>query len=65
MSKEKLYEAMEDWDNSELDDYERDEQLMDQVQTFNERNGTNYDKRKELSAYKRWRWHKYSPLIER
>ena len=37
-----IYLWMEDFDNAELSDYEREEQLRECVQTYNEQYGTYY-----------------------
>jgi hypothetical protein len=59
-----LYEFMEDFDNSELSDYERDEQLMEAVKEYNEKNNTSYNPEKSLIAYKiaykAWVYRKYN-----
>ena len=47
-----LYEFMEDFDNAELDDYERDEQLRNAVVDYNEEYGTAYKPAKALLNYK-------------
>jgi len=47
-----VFEFMEDFDNAELNDYDRDEQIRDAVIQYNEENGTSYDPDKTLSAYK-------------
>lgn len=60
-ARQRLYEAMEDFDNVELDAYEHDEQLMDAVVSFNEREGTVYDKYKELIRYKSWQRERNQP----
>jgi len=59
--KERLYLHMEDWDNAELYDSERDEQLMEAVQTFNEREAMAYDKYRELRNYKSWQRERNQP----
>jgi hypothetical protein len=43
---------MEDWDNTELPDYDRDEQLMDAVKEYNEAHGTDYKPAATLRNYK-------------
>lgn len=37
-----VFEFMEDYDNAELSNYERREQLEDAVMTYNEEHGTNH-----------------------
>lgn len=55
-----LYEFMEDFDNSELSDYERHEQLMEAVREYNEKNNTQFEPLKSLKAYKIWIYRKYN-----
>lgn len=47
-----LFDFMEDFDNSELSDYERDEQLLEAVRDYNNEYGTDYTPKTELRNYK-------------
>ena len=55
-----LYEFMEDFDNSELSDSERREQLENAVMDYNEHYGTSYDSRRSFYNYESWRKEKYT-----
>ena len=57
-----LYEFMEDFDNSELSEYERREQLENAVADYNEENGTSYNPAKSFLNYESWRKEKYTEL---
>lgn len=46
-----IYQYIADFDNSELPDDERIEQLEDAARTYNEENGTVYDVRKVVDKY--------------
>lgn len=49
-----LFEFMEDFDNSELDNYEWKEQLRDACKEYNEKHGTKYDPDRAVVNYLRW-----------
>jgi hypothetical protein len=57
-SLEKLFLHMEDFDNAELNDYERKEQLREAVQAFNENNGTEYSLDLSVKMYGTWQYDK-------
>ena len=59
MTRISIFDYMEDWDNAELPDYERDEQLMEAVRDYNEEHGTNHDPQKALIKYKSVQRKKY------
>lgn len=48
-----IFEHLEDFDNTELSEYERDEQLREAVRAFNEENGTSHPLDYTVRAYKR------------
>ncbi len=47
-----LFDFMSDFDNSDLSEDERDEQLMEAVQDYNFQNDSNFDPKRELKNYK-------------
>lgn len=53
-----VYEHMEDFDNAELSDYERNEQLREAVQDYNAVHGTEHNPEKCLIRYKAMQWRK-------
>lgn len=55
-----VFEYMEDFDNEELNDYDRFEQLYEAVLDFNEEFDTTHDPRKTVERYFQWNKAKYS-----
>jgi hypothetical protein len=51
-----VFDFMEDFDNAELSDYERDEQLREAVKEYNEQFHGSYDPYRTLKQYKSQRW---------
>ena len=47
----KIFDFLEDWDNSELTELENLEQLEEKVRDYNEEYGTFYDPRREALRY--------------
>lgn len=46
-----IFQQLEDFDNAELSDYERKEQLMEAVMDYNDSYGTDFDPDKEADRY--------------
>jgi hypothetical protein len=57
-----LNEWLEDFDNAELSEYERTEQLREAVIEFNEKNGTSYDPDKSVARYQAWQSRRHYEL---
>ena len=53
-----LYEFMQDFDNSELSNYDRDEQLRESIEQYNQDNGTKYGS-EYVRNYKSWLMDQY------
>lgn len=47
-----IYEWLEDFDNTELSEFDRTEQLREAVIEYNEDNGTTHDPDKTVKKYK-------------
>lgn len=54
-----LFEFMEDFDNAELSEYDRREQLEDSVRDYNEMYGTNHDPSKAYARYQSFQRTRY------
>jgi hypothetical protein len=54
-------EWMEDFDNEELSDYDREEQLREAVQEYNDEHNANYSADTQLKNYRSWKREKYKP----
>lgn len=49
-----LYLWMEDFDNAELSESDRKDQLEEAVRVYNSEHGTDYSPRASVIAYERW-----------
>ena len=52
---------MEDFDNPELSDYDRDEQLREAVEDYNAEYNTVHDPQRSVILFNRWVKEKYQP----
>lgn len=50
-----LFEYLEDWDDNSLQGYDWYELMEEQVESYNNEYGTNYDPRRAVISYKSWK----------
>lgn len=52
--KEQLFLCMEDWENPDVGGYDRQEQMMEAVEAFNQLHRTSFEPYKSYKEYEIW-----------